>query len=67
MYRLAHLPPEKIRPLVDDRQWELLQQPLNQYRGMQPFLIQQGLLPADEAANRPVALPVMPAMPARAR
>jgi hypothetical protein len=56
MYRLAHLPAAKIRPLFDDRQWQAIQPQFNQYRGMQSFLVQQGLLPPEEA-NQPVALP----------
>jgi hypothetical protein len=48
MYRMAHLPAAKVQPLLEQRQWQTLQQQFNQYRGMRQFLIEQGLLPADE-------------------
>ena len=60
MYRLANLPEASIRPLFDDRQWQALRQQLNQYRGMQSFLIEQGMLTREELraqALTPGALP----------
>ena len=43
-YSLAKLPTAKLKPLVDDRQWKLLQQQLQQGRGMEPTLMQQGMI-----------------------
>ncbi len=57
MYRLAHMPPARIQPLLDDRQWKALQPQLNQYRGMQSFLIQQGLLPPEDVGGVPDLTP----------
>jgi hypothetical protein len=47
-YRLANLPEELLRPLMDDRQWDLLGPQLNQYRNMMQFLVQQGMIARDE-------------------
>jgi hypothetical protein len=57
MYRLAHMPPARIQSLVDNRQWQALLPQLNQYRGMQSFLIQHGLLPPVEVGGLPDATP----------
>ena len=46
MYRLAMLPAQKVRPLVDERQWKLLQQQLNQARGLEAHLAQNGVIDA---------------------
>ncbi len=43
-YSLAKLPNAKLKPLFDDRQWKLLQQHLQQGRGMESTLIQQGMI-----------------------
>ncbi len=43
-YSLAKLPNAKLKPLLDDRQWKLLQQQLQQGRGMEPFLMQHGMI-----------------------
>ena len=43
-YSLAKLPTAKLKPLVDDRQWKLLQQHLQQGRGMESTLMQQGMI-----------------------
>jgi len=55
MYRLAGLPPEKIQPHLDARQWTALKQQFNQYRDMKPFLIEQGLLDREELGQEPPA------------
>jgi len=47
-YRLASLPAAKLKPLFDDRQWQALQQPLNQGRAMRSQLLQQGYLDPEE-------------------
>jgi hypothetical protein len=66
MYRLAGLPPEKLQPHLDARQWEVLKRQFNQYRRMGETLFAQGYLEreelgrtageaADEAGGRPAA------------
>jgi len=44
MYKMAGLPPEKLKPLFDDRQWKLLQQQFIQARGMESHLVQGGFI-----------------------
>lgn len=62
MYRLAHLPESKVKPLVDAQRWKKLKTQFNQYRGMEAFLIQQGLIAADEVEpNTRAALLLEPA------
>lgn len=46
MYRLAMLPATKLKPLLDERQWKLLQQQFNQARGMEAHLVQSGIIDA---------------------
>lgn len=43
-YSLAKLPNAKLKPLLDDRQWKLLQPHLQQGRGMEANLMQQGMI-----------------------
>ncbi len=43
-YSLAKLPAAKLKPLLDDRQWKLIQQHLQQGRGMEANLMQQGMI-----------------------
>jgi hypothetical protein len=57
MYRLATLPQQKIKPLLDDRQWQAMQQQFNQYRGMRQFLVEQGLISRDELGQAELAVP----------
>ena len=49
MYHLGRLE-SKIKPLVEESQWKQLQVQFNQYRGMEQFLIQNGLLPKEDGA-----------------
>jgi hypothetical protein len=44
MYEMSKLPPEKLKPLFDERQWKLLQQQFQQSRGMESVLIQNGII-----------------------
>jgi hypothetical protein len=53
MYQTSQIPQEKIKPLFDEKQWQFLDRQLNQMRGMQHFLRQQGLLPAREFPAEP--------------
>ena len=54
MYSLSKLPAAKLKALLDDRQWKLLQQQLNQGRAMEQTLAQMGLIdaPKGKAAVR---------------
>jgi len=63
MYRLAGLPPERIQPLLDARQWTALKRQLDNYRGMREFLIEQGLLSREELAEPFLAAPRPEAQP----
>jgi len=45
MYQAGQIAKAKLKPLFEDRQWALLNRQLNQMRGMQQFLQNQGLLP----------------------
>ncbi len=51
MYRLASLPENDLKPLLDERQWKLMQQPFNQARSMKAMLIQNGMIANDD--NQP--------------
>src|SRR5208283_5075319 len=44
MYQAGQIAEAKLKPLFEDRQWALLNRQLNQMRGMQQFLQDQGLL-----------------------
>ncbi|MFM9962217.1 MAG: hypothetical protein ACKV2Q_13465 [Planctomycetaceae bacterium] len=43
-FSLAKLPNAKLKPLLDDRQWKLLQPQLQQGRAMETTLMQQGMI-----------------------
>ena len=47
MYNLSQIPADRVKPLLDDRQWKLLNQQFNQFRGMKQWLIQNGMIPKD--------------------
>ena len=44
MYGMSGLPAAKLKPLFDDRQWKLLQQQFTQARGMESYLVQNGII-----------------------
>ncbi len=48
MFRLAGLPPEKLQPHLDARQWAALKRQFTQYRGMGETLFAQGYLDREE-------------------
>jgi hypothetical protein len=48
LYQTSRIPEEKIKTIFDEKQWAFLSRQLNQGRGIQRFLRQQGLLPAKE-------------------
>ncbi|HET6424466.1 MAG TPA: hypothetical protein VFG20_12330 [Planctomycetaceae bacterium] len=52
MHQLSKLGEAKVKPLLDERQWTQMKLQFDQARGMEPFLIQQGLLPKDAAEER---------------
>ena len=52
MYRLARLPEAKLKPLLEERQWQQLKIQLNQARGMEPFLVQNGLIAKEEVEQK---------------
>lgn len=56
MHQLSKLGEARIKPLLDERQWEHIKANFEQARGMEQFLIEQGLLPKEEVQRqRPVA------------
>ena len=44
-YYIARIPEEKLKSLLDARQWDQLQNHVKKFRGMDQFLAQQGILP----------------------
>jgi hypothetical protein len=54
LIQLGRLPEEKLKPLFDDAQWRALHQQLVRFKGMEPQLIEAGMLPvADDEADEP--------------
>jgi hypothetical protein len=49
MYQISKLPEKEVHALLDERQQKLLELQLEQFRGMAQMLIQNGILPKDEA------------------
>lgn len=49
--RLSQLPERELRPLFDERQWKLLQAQFGQVRGMEQFLVQNGVLEPQDLAD----------------
>lgn len=47
LHQLSKLGEAKVKPLLDDRQWTQMKAHFDQVRGMEQFLIQQGMLPKD--------------------
>ena len=48
MYQLGKLAEPKLKPLLDEHQWKLLTVQIQQYKGMEQFLIQNGLIPKED-------------------
>jgi hypothetical protein len=48
MHQLAKLSETRLKPLLDEPQWKQMEAQFNQARGMEQFLIQNGLLPKKE-------------------
>jgi hypothetical protein len=60
MFQLGRVPEEKLKPLFDPAQWNVVSRYLAQCKGMEPMLRQSGQLPdddgeADVAVEQPVA------------
>jgi hypothetical protein len=53
MYQAGKIAEGKLKTLFDDRQWGLLYRQLNQMRGMEHFLLNQGLLPPLKVIHPP--------------
>lgn len=54
LLRLSQLPEGEIKPLLDERQWKLLQAQFGQARGLEQFLVQNGVLSKEQVrAARP--------------
>lgn len=53
LYQLSRIPEAKIKPVFEDIQWRFLKRQLDQGRGMEMFLKQQGFLPGDEPDAKP--------------
>jgi hypothetical protein len=49
MYQLTTLE-SKLKPLLEEHQWKQMHAQFDQYRGMEQFLIQNGLLPKEDGA-----------------
>jgi hypothetical protein len=63
LYQLSRIPEDRIKPVFDDFQWRYLKRQLDQGRGMEFFLKQNGFVAADEpgtkeADRKPVATKV---------
>ena len=48
---ISRVPEDRVRPIFDEGQWQLLQQQLAQARGMEPFLRANGFLPGGKAGG----------------
>jgi len=53
MYAMAKIPSQKIQPLLDATQWKQLQQQIQQSRGMEGFLAQNGVIDSKGVAAPP--------------
>ncbi len=51
MYEMSRLPVPKLKALLDDRQWKLLQPQFDQGRNMEGFLIQNGIVDQPKAGT----------------
>jgi hypothetical protein len=51
LYLASKIPIARIKPLFDDKQWVFLQRQLDQGRGMEQFLRNQGMLPEHDEAR----------------
>ena len=61
MYRLATLPEENVRPLLNEHQWAGLSQQFNQFRGMREFLVTSGMIAKADKDDRDQVVEPQPA------
>jgi hypothetical protein len=62
MYQLGRLPEGKLKPVLDAAQWKTMGRLVEQYRGIEPFLRQNGMLPDEDGeAGRIEVRPPAPA------
>jgi len=53
LFQLGRLPEEKLKPLFDEKQWQMVNAQLDQVKGLVPELKHAGQLPAeDDEADR---------------
>ena len=57
LYQLSRIPEDKIKPVFEDVQWRFLKRQLDQGRGMEMFLRQNGFVPADGPDPGPAPVP----------
>ncbi len=50
LWQLSRLPEQRLRAILDDVQWKVLHQQLNQAKGMEAWLKRQGMLPEKDEA-----------------
>ncbi len=55
LLQAAKLPAAKLRPIFNDDQWRLLGRQLNEAKGMERFLSQNGFLPDDKSSGKATA------------
>ena len=48
MHQLGKLAEPKLKPLLDEHQWKLMEGQIQQFKGMEQFLIQNGLIPKED-------------------
>ncbi|MDO8944207.1 MAG: hypothetical protein Q7U75_13545, partial [Desulfobacterales bacterium] len=48
LLRLSQLPEDEVKPLLDERQWKLLQVQFGQARGLEQFLVQNGVFTKEQ-------------------
>lgn len=52
MYNLSKVDEAKLKAVLDERQWKLMQVQINQSRGWEQFLVQNGLITKEEVEAR---------------
>ena len=64
MHQLGKIAEPKLKPLLDEHQWKLMEGQIQQYKGMEQFLIQNGMIPKedDEPQARVTVKKMVPAL-----
>ncbi len=67
LWQLSKLPEDNLRPIFDDRQWQVFRQSLQQASQFEQFLRGNGIVPysvaGDAPALDPAAVPLLPPQP----